>query len=227
IEMWTRCTARSGLRPVGETIASSSGCQSPMRAWVLWRVPLQRIDFLAADIASHDGRVVRRQSAPGAEISFEALHAFQAGDFLQLAVGNSNAEDAAIFAKSRIEVNPLAVARPIRITDRAEWWRRQSGPAFLFQVIQDEAIGVQCNRGDRLAVRRWTWRKVSLALGQVDDCLRRQIENRNARSGWRESVRQTEDNGLAISSPARIETGLRARNQRASFAAAGGDHVRA
>lgn len=80
-------------------------------------VPVNGVNFLAADIAEKERGVIRGKSGPLSQLSPVAAYAMEADEALEFVVGDPDAKEVGIFGKSRIEVNVLTIVRPTGIAD--------------------------------------------------------------------------------------------------------------
>ena len=106
VPLETRLAASLSLR-----VGLASRSSLPL-SWL----PIERINLGAADVARHQQRIIRSQSAPLRVRSKQPVNVFQADQSLQPVIGNPHPEERRIFRKAGIEIQVLPVMRPTRIS---------------------------------------------------------------------------------------------------------------
>src|ERR1700732_322141 len=91
-------------------------------------LPIERINLGAADVARHQQRIIRPQTAPLSVRPPEPVNVFQTHQTLQPPIGNPHAEEGRIFRKNGIDIQVLSVMRPTRESDAHA---RELGPLLI------------------------------------------------------------------------------------------------
>src|SRR6516164_376533 len=79
------------------------------KLWYSWRLPVESVDFLAADIAHQQRSIIGRQACPRAEFAPKSPYPFQAEEPFQLMIRNPHALEGGIFAERSIEIEVFTV----------------------------------------------------------------------------------------------------------------------
>src|SRR5262245_53095114 len=92
-------------------------CDLMSEAEPLRSLPVEGVDVLGADVAQQQRGVIRCQGKPTAPSSKRTPEVLQAHHPLHLRVTDPHAIDRRIGSGEGVEVDVLAVSRPVRVTD--------------------------------------------------------------------------------------------------------------